>query len=96
MNPLHKETWNPYIAGLLIGIVAILSFYICDKPLGSSTTFMRTAGSVVSIFAPEAAAENAIWGKSKYSPNVDWQFMFVFGIFLGSLISSLASGCHRV
>ena len=87
-----KARWNPYFAGALVGILAVLSVVVTtmvlDKPkyLGASTTFVRTVGLVEQVIVPNHAAENAYFNKTKIK--VDWQMMFLVGIFAGALISA--------
>lgn len=89
---MRKEegSWSPYLAGALSGLVLILSVLAADKFFGSSTTFARTAGAIEQLFAPGRTAEMAYF--VKYVPKVDWQMLFVIGIFLGALIASNTSG----
>jgi hypothetical protein len=84
--------WSPYLAGALLGLLAIASVYITtallDKSnyLGASTTFVRAAGILERTVAAEHVAANEYFTKTKV--RVDWQFMLVVGIFFGALISS--------
>ena len=45
------------------------------------------------IFTPERVAQMPYFMKEL--PKIDWQWMFVVGIFLGSLIASLTSRSFR-
>ena len=85
-----KKAWNPYMAGALSGVVLILSVWIAGQFFGASTTFARTAGALEKIFAPDRAA--GIDYFIKYAPKIDWQALFVIGIFIGALIASKMSG----
>ena len=84
--------WSPYLAGALLGLLAIASVYATTEwmgksnYLGASTTFVRAAGLLERTFAPDRVAANEYFIKEKV--RVDWQFMLVLGIFLGALISS--------
>jgi uncharacterized membrane protein YedE/YeeE len=84
--------WSPYLAGALIGLLAIASVYATTQwlgktsYLGASTTFVRAAGLLERTVAPDRVAANEYFTKEKV--RVDWQFMLVLGIFLGALISS--------
>ncbi|HOO90761.1 MAG TPA: YeeE/YedE thiosulfate transporter family protein [Syntrophales bacterium] len=89
-----EGSWSPYLAGALSGLVLVLSVFATNKFFGSSTTFARTAGAIEKLFAPERTAEMAYF--VKYVPKVDWQMMFVIGIFLGALIASITSGDFRL
>ncbi|KPK21934.1 MAG: YeeE/YedE family protein [Nitrospira bacterium SG8_3] len=84
--------WSPYLAGSLVGLLAIVSVYATTEwmgktnYLGASTTFVRAAGMLEQMLAPEHVTANEYFTKEKV--RVDWQFMLVLGIFLGALISS--------
>ena len=90
MNLLTKKRWNPYFAGALSGCVSIFSVWVAGKFLGASTTFARSAGLIEKFFASEHVAQLDYF--IKYTPKIDWQWMFVLGIFLGALFSALISG----
>ena len=90
MKFVGNKGWSPYLAGALAGIVLILSVWIAGKYFGASTTFVRSAGMIEKAFSPERVKKMDYFLKE--IPKVEWQWMFVFGIFLGSLISSASSG----
>jgi uncharacterized protein len=85
--------WNPYFAGILVGILAVLSVLVTTqllgkaKYLGASTTFVRTAGLAEQKVAPEHVAQNEYFQAAKVK--VDWQMLFLVGIFFGSFGASL-------
>lgn len=84
--------WSPYLAGALVGLLAIVSVYATTQLmgksnyLGASTTFVRAAGMLEHTVAPDHVTGNEYFTKEKV--RVDWQFMLVLGIFIGALISS--------
>ncbi len=89
---LLSPRWNPYLAGALVGILAVLSVVVTtlviDKPkyLGASTTFVRTAGFIEKTVAEEHVAQNSYFTSTKVK--VDWQMLFVGGVFIGALVAS--------
>ena len=85
--------WNPYLAGALSGLVSVLSVWLTGHFLGASTTFVRSAGLLEQLFAPERVAKMDYFIKNV--PKIDWQWMFVFGIFVGALIAALTSKSFR-
>ena len=99
-NFLTKEKWSPYVAGALAGVLAIMSVYVTaqvlqkSKYLGASTTFVRVAGLIENTFASKHVASNDYYVKTKVK--VDWQMLFVFGIFFGALISSLSGKSFKL
>lgn len=84
---------NPYIGGALTGVVLVLSIVLADKYFGSSTSFIRTAGLLESIFASDHMEQVAYF--KVIVPKIDWQWMFVVGVFIGGLISAVTSGSFR-
>jgi len=92
-NWLRKREWSPYVAGALSGVVLVLSVWITDKFFGASTSFVRSAGLIEKIFGSERVA--GIDYFIKYVPKIDWQWMFVVGVFAGSLIASTISQTFR-
>jgi hypothetical protein len=93
MKENEDKGWSPYIAGALSGIVSILSIWIAGKFFGASTTFVRSSGMIEKLFDPERVAKMEYFIKEL--PIIDWQWMFVAGIFIGSLIASTTSGSFR-
>jgi hypothetical protein len=89
MKRIDDKGWSPYLAGALAGIVMILSVWITGKYFGASTTFVRSAGMIEKIFSAERVEKMDYFIKEV--PKIDWQWMFVFGIFMGALISSTTS-----
>lgn len=93
MNYLFRGKWNPYLAGSLAGLLAVASVVVSTKVLskpkylGASTTFVRAAGLVEEKFAPKHVKKSEYYQKEKVK--VDWQMMFVAGILVGALFSSL-------
>jgi uncharacterized protein len=90
-NP--DDGWNPYVAGALSGVVAIFSVWIAGKYFGASTSFVTSAGMIEKLFSPERVAQMDYFRLEV--PQVDWQWLFVMGIFFGSLLASFTDGSFR-
>jgi hypothetical protein len=89
MNVLRRKTWSPYAAGVLAGLLLVLSVFVTGKYFGASTTFVRAAGFVEQAVVPEKAAGTEYFRETKVK--VDWQFMFVVGVLFGALASAWLS-----
>lgn len=85
--------WSPYLAGALSGLVSVLSVWIAGKYFGASTTFVRTAGMIEKLFTPGRVEVMDYFRKEV--PLIDWQWMFVAGIFIGAFIAAVTSGSFR-
>lgn len=92
--PAEPRPMNPYLGGALAGLLLLASVVLVDKYFGASTTFVRAAGLLELLFAPQHVTENAYFQKEL--PRVDWQWMFVAGVMLGSLVSSMLNRSFRV
>lgn len=93
---MKRETgaWSPYLAGGLSGLLAVASVLVAGKYLGASTTFVRGAGMVEGLFSPEAVATLSYYVKEV--PKVDWQFLFVLGIFAGAYLAAKFGGDFKI
>lgn len=89
-----SKPWNPYLAGALAGLLLVLSVYVSGKYFGASTTYVRAAGFVESTVDAERVSTMAYFIKE--APKIDWQFLFVIGIGLGSLGAALLSNTFRI
>jgi hypothetical protein len=95
----HPASWRPYLAGALTGLLAIASVWVStvvlEKPkyLGASTTFVRAAGLLGRPVASRHVADNPYYERTKVK--IEWQFMLVLGIAVGSGIAAAATGDFR-
>ena len=94
MKQQDNGAWSPYLAGALSGLVGIFSVWFAGKYFGASTSFVRTAGMIEELFGPERVAQISYF--IKVAPRIDWQWMFVVGIFLGAMIAAVTSGSFKL
>jgi len=92
-NSEDRNYWSPYIAGACAGLVLVLSVWFAGKYFGASTSFVTSAGMIEKVFSENHVAQTDYFVKSPQK--IDWQWMFVIGILIGSLIASLSSGTFR-
>lgn len=89
MEFLSQERWSPYFVGIGIGILSWLTFLISRKPIACSTTFAKASGMIEKLFRGQKVDLKPYYQKEKLV--VDWQWMLVTGVIIGSLISALLS-----
>lgn len=94
MKPQDRGAWSPYLAGALSGLVGVFSVWFSGQYFGASTSFVRTAGMIEQLFGPERVAQMDYF--VKFAPKIDWQWMFLVGIFLGSMLAALTSGSFKL
>jgi len=85
--------WSPYLAGAFAGLVLVLSVFMTGNYFGASTSFARSAGLIEQFFSAERVARIEYFAKT--TPKIDWQWMFVIGILIGSFIAAKISGTFK-
>lgn len=73
--------WNPYLAGIALGIVLLTSFLVMGKGLGASGAANRLGTAIV---------------QRDVAPLDDWFVLELFGVFLGGLIGAYTAGRLRL
>ncbi|MFO7864005.1 MAG: YeeE/YedE thiosulfate transporter family protein [Salinivirgaceae bacterium] len=89
-----NTSWSPYTVGIGIGVLSWLSFLISGKPIATSTSFAQTGGMIENIFTGGKAEQRAYYKKIKLK--INWQWMLVLGVVLGSFLSAIISGDFQV
>ena len=53
IRQVRKEEWSPYVAGILLGIVGILTVLLANSTLGASGGFENLAGMIGKALSPK-------------------------------------------
>ncbi len=99
-NPAAQEPfWNPYAAGIALGLVLLASFVITGKGLGASGAINRVAGAMVHTANPTWAEDSKLIG-SFFGPGVaplnSWIVYLAIGVFMGGAIAVFTARRFRV
>lgn len=90
--------WNPYTAGVGLGLVLLAAFVIMGRGLGASGAFTSVVSVGVSAVAPEHARANEFFaeylGDGTQHPLKDWLVFEVLGVLVGGFISGALA--HRI
>lgn len=89
MHWLQMQSWSPYFVGAAMGVLSWFTFLLSDKFLSCSTTYSRLSGMLERHLRDARVEEKAYYRKIPLI--VDWQFMFVIGIFIGAFLSAFLS-----
>jgi uncharacterized protein len=86
---------NPYLAGLLLGLLLIATIYITGRGLGASGAVKSMAVAAVETIAP-GHTDNALFykeysGEHTGSPLMNWLVFEVVGVIIGAFASGLIS-----
>jgi len=94
----HSSYWSPYVAGAVLGLTLLATFFVAGRGLGASGAFSLAAGVGLNAVAPGYAAGLAYLSRYLGSPAplMDWNFFLVIGVFLGALGGALFSRNFKV
>ena len=94
MQPEEDKSWSPYLAGSLTGLLIIMTTWLTGIYFGASTSFVRAAAYIERIFSPDYVSSIVYF--SWFTPVIEWQFIFVLGILIGSFIASITSRSFKL
>lgn len=95
-NHRPKPYMNPYVAGVGLGIVLLLSFVIMGRGLGASGAMSTVVSVGVAKVAPAHAESNEFYsdyvGDATTNPLKDWLLFEVIGVIVGGFFSGTLAG----
>jgi hypothetical protein len=81
--------WNPYVAGVLLGLTLLASLLTLGAGLGASGGIARFGAALESWIAPGHVADSEYFGAWGTNP-LSYYLVFMFaGVFFGGLISAV-------
>jgi hypothetical protein len=86
---INKETWSPYVAGILLGVVGVLAVWVSNSLLGASGAFENLAGMIGKAVAPSAF--DNMYFNFIMPPGITWGVILLVGVFFGGLIGAATS-----
>jgi uncharacterized protein len=98
---ISQETWSPYIAGILLGLVGLFTVLLTNALLGASGAFESLAGLLGKKIAPSLFS-NVYWGVDGsrtmpvIRPEITWGVILLVGIFFGGTLGALSSGKFKL
>jgi len=91
-NP--NKFWNPYLAGVALGLVLLTAFLVMGKGLGASNASLRVGVTALEAVAPSHIAHTPPLAKttSDGHPLDNWLVFEVVGVLLGGFVGAYTSG----
>lgn len=85
-----RPYWNPYVAGVGLGLTLLLAFVVLGTGLGASGGIARIAASSAHAVAPQAVEANGYLGPwfASGSPLGHYLVTMLLGVAFGGLLSA--------
>lgn len=83
---------NPYLGGVILGTVLLLSFYISGRGLGASGAVKNSVAATVNMVAPQHVAHSAYYSQfagGDKRPMNNWLIYEVLGALAGAFLSGI-------
>lgn len=92
-----RPYWNPYVAGVALGLVLLTAFAVMGHGIGASGAVASVAAAGVSAALPAHADSNAYWRlyTTSGSSLESWIVFEVLGMLIGGFASARLAGRVR-
>lgn len=90
-----EKFWNPYLAGIALGLVLLTTFLVMGKGLGASGAANRIGVFIAGLVSPGHVAANPNLGATRgthASVLDDWLVFEVLGVLLGGALGAITAG----
>ena len=89
LNYIRKETWSPYVAGVLLGLVGTLAVWLSNSLLGASGAFENLAGMIGKAVAPTLF--DNVYFNFIMPPGITVSVILLVGVFFGGMAGAATS-----
>jgi uncharacterized membrane protein YedE/YeeE len=89
-----QPRWNPYLAGVFLGLVLLATYLITGRGLGAVGGFSSVAAWFAGLVSAEHVAANAVHSRywNEGAPLASWTVFLLAGAFAGAWISARLAG----
>lgn len=94
-----RPLWPPLAAGVVLGLVLILTFILVGNGVGASGAFARIAAWLGMQIGPASTESNGYLGQMVAhgaNPLASWIVVEVVGVAIGALLAAVSAGRFRI
>jgi hypothetical protein len=84
--------WNPYLAGVALGLVLAATYLVMGTGLGASGGSLRMGVAALSAIAPDHVAATPPLARAAASEHANWLVYELIGVVLGGLVAAYTAG----
>jgi uncharacterized protein len=74
---MSSSNWSPWATGIILAFLFLISLYLLDEPVGTTTAYSDLI-------------DNGKDAVNRIVPTINWQVIFLIGVFIGSFIAGIA------
>jgi len=93
-----KRFWNPYVAGVALGLVLLAAFVVTGRGLGASGAASRAGITALNAVASGHVDSNEYMARAKADkrhPLDNWFVLMALGVILGGFVAAYSAGRLR-
>lgn len=96
----QTQYMNPYLAGVLLGLLLVATIYITGRGLGASGAIKSVTVAGVETIAPQHAQSSTFYREylreHSSTPLKNWLVFEVTGVLVGAFLSGLVAGRLKI
>jgi uncharacterized membrane protein YedE/YeeE len=84
-----RPFWNPYLAGVLLGLVLLATYLVAGRGLGATAGFAGVASWIAGVVSPAHMQTSIVHLKywNEGAPLLNWTLFLLVGALVGAAIS---------
>ena len=85
----RQPFWNPYLAGVLLGLVLLATYVVAGRGLGATAGFAAVATWLAGVVTPSHIETSIVHAKywNDGAPLLNWTLFLLLGALIGAAIS---------
>lgn len=88
--PYPEPAWSPYLVGMLIGLLTMMTLTFSKKPVGASSAYADLAGLIGRLISARHIRSLPYYQDHK--PAFSWTLVFIAFAILGSFLAAWSGG----